>query len=173
MRTLDLPMGSIINGAKLGYKWKGHMIRIPCVQCLELRWIEVKAYKEGRCTRCRPCFTTITVRRIKANATGRFVDSNGYIHLHLKPDNPHYAMVRKRGWVTEHRLVMAQHLGRDLVGKEIVHHLNSVRDDNRIENLQLTTSNEHASKYMRSYKDGYEAGYMAGLREGGSHQASL
>lgn len=46
------------------------------------------------------------------------------------------------------RLVMEQHLGRDLTEEETVDHINNDFTDDRIENLQLLSLAENASKAM-------------------------
>lgn len=59
--------------------------------------------------------------------------SKGYI-LMYRPEHPHADMA---GRVPHHRLVMEEYLGRYLRENENVHHKNGVRDDNRLENLEL------------------------------------
>lgn len=70
---------------------------------------------------------------------------DGYIVVY-KPSHPR---ATKDGFVLEHILVMEEKIGRIITRDEAVHHINHVRDDNRIENLQLMTFKEHAALHMR------------------------
>ena len=67
---------------------------------------------------------------------GRHEDK-GYIFITIEHDHPFASMRNSGCYVLEHRLVMAQYLGRTLTNNETVHHRNGDKSDNRIENLEL------------------------------------
>lgn len=76
---------------------------------------------------------------------GRSQHASGYICVMVSRDDPMCTMANKgTGYVMEHRLVMARHLGRALTRKETVHHINGNRSDNRLENLQLRSGHHGA-----------------------------
>src|SRR3972149_10771516 len=62
----------------------------------------------------------------------------GYI-LVYKPSHP----FSTNGYVRQHRLVMEKKMGRHLKPKEIVHHMNHNKSDNRPENLMLMNGSDH------------------------------
>ena len=55
---------------------------------------------------------------------------------------PNHENAKKNGRILEHQYVMSQKLGRPLFKGENIHHINGVRDDNRIENLELWNTSQ-------------------------------
>lgn len=72
-------------------------------------------------------------RRNDPNYRGFHIGTRGYKLIYM----PDHFLAMKSGHVAEHRLVMMNHLGRELKKEEIIHHINGNRTDNRIENLQI------------------------------------
>lgn len=79
----------------------------------------------------------------------RFVDEKGYVLVRLAKDDPYYPMADNRGYVYEHRLMMARELGRCLEDWEIVHHNNGNTTNNRIDNLELIDARLHAALHPK------------------------
>ena len=66
-----------------------------------------------------------------------------------RPDG--YLLIRiKKKYRLAHRHIMEEHLGRKLMRKEQVHHINGNRADNRIENLMLLGIKEHSKLHAIS-----------------------
>lgn len=70
----------------------------------------------------------------------KLYEENGYIVQYINGYN-------KKGNAKVHRVVMEQYLGRKLNNDEVVHHINEDKKDNRIENLQVMTREEHSKMH--------------------------
>lgn len=110
-----------ISGQK-HYAWKGGKVSGSCLICK-------KAFKFFPSQKTKYC-SQICVG--KAKFKGGYTNPSGYKFI------PH-----KGGYILEHRFVMQEHLGRVLDSLEQVHHRNGIKDDNRLENLQLVSHKLH------------------------------
>ena len=83
----------------------------------------------------------------KANPETRWLNKkNGYILL-LRRGHPNS---QKKGTIFEHVFIMSEYIGRPLHEKETVHHINGIKTDNRIENLELWS---HSHPYGQRIDD--------------------
>ena len=69
----------------------------------------------------------------------RVKGTDGYVLLRL----PNHPRAYRNRYYPEHRYVMEQKLGRILRQYEHIHHINGIKDDNRIENLELINAQTH------------------------------
>lgn len=78
----------------------------------------------------------------------KWKNSSGYIEIVCR-NHPYKS---KRNTVYEHRLIMEKHLGRHLTKEEVIHHINGIKDDNSIENLELTSNSLHIANHHKKEK---------------------
>ena len=92
--------------------------------------------------RCRACGQKARIKKLSGENNyawkgGRSRDGHGYIHLLVAPE-------KRKGhrYQPEHRVVWEAAHG-SLPKGWVVHHLNGIKDDNRLENLQAVPRKQH------------------------------
>lgn len=148
-------IGEIALGCDVGVSRDRHKaIWTACQECGKERWVLLRngQPQSSRCFECSRDYPG-RIKKIHRGADhwrwrgGRSVMTNGYIEVWLDPADPLFSMAGKDGYVYEHRLVVARHLGRCLTSDEEVHHLNGNKHDNDLGNLELLSKGEHAARH--------------------------
>lgn len=80
---------------------------------------------------------------------GGIVVLKGYLYERVQLVDTYSSMSNSSGYVAQHRLVMARHLGRVLSRSETVHHIDGNRKNNKLENLQLRHGKHGTGVKMR------------------------
>ena len=96
-----------------------------------------RAHRRVTCSQA--CQQALKSKAMRAAYAAKPILARPARHGYLRVSVPDPAGGRARE-VLEHRYVMEQHIGRRLTNKESVHHINGVKTDNRIENLELFDS---------------------------------
>ena len=153
MRIGEIARACDVGIGKTSHKAMWH----ACVDCGQERWVLLRrgAPQSQRCFKCSRDYPgrIKTVRRGSEHwhwQGGRSKMTNGYVEVWVDPSSQYYPMAGKDGYVYEHRLVMAQHLGRCLESDEEVHHKNHDKHDNRPENLEIHSKVDHAFGHVQA-----------------------
>ena len=161
-------LGEIKKASEIGKRGGNKYIYHACEECGKERWVMLKR-RQPENRYCLSCAGKVRLKPPSGEESpswkgGRTLDSRGYVLVKIYPGNFFYPMGDHMNRISEHRLVMAKHLGRCLQGWEIVHHKNGIKDDNRVGNLKLTTKGQHLMETKNSNDAAYKKGVNDGLK---------
>jgi hypothetical protein len=143
-----------------------------CPSCGKEWWLrEDSRWRKGFTGLCRECRGRDSMKGwVGPNhpcwKNGKRVAVNGYIYIWVSPESPFYTMATDGYFAPEHRIVMAQHLGRCLQPNEVVHHKNGDTTDNRLENLELFPNGNGDHMRQEHQRPRNEKGQFVSLKGG-------
>lgn len=169
-----IQLGTVMRAKEINRKGSEKYIYHACELCGKERWVVLRNGKPRRKS-CILCANKYRRHPKGSNNArwkgGRLTSKFGYIKVLLSPDDFFYPMADNKGYVLEHRLVMAKKLGRCLQPFEKVHHkgirYTGIRNksDNLEDNLEMTTLGSHSREHSRGYRDGYAKGLIDGRNQ--------
>ena len=167
--TVKGQIGEIKRREQVGLAGRSLVIWNACPECGIERWSLLSLYNERQgIVLCSTCIGKRTINQNNlrwwndgehrddcgcarcANQDGKnnpmwnggiSHNKQGYKLIKVYDGHPYYSMADSKGYILEHRLVIAEAMGRSLVKGETVHHVNGIKDDNRIDNLELWFTN--------------------------------
>jgi len=121
------------------------------VKCFYCSQKFVKSHSEIRRSHhdfcSQACFQQYKVGKNHWAYKGGHLSPQGYVVIYIDKQK-----------IFEHRHIMEKNLGRKLKDEEIVHHINGIKKDNRIENLCIMNRSSHTTLHMTldSWSQNYE-----------------
>ena len=111
---------------------------------------------------CRTCITKIGINKLagmvgyeskvknkfEPNVGSKIIDKEGYPQIYIGKNYPYRTGGYKH--IREHQFIMETHLKRRLEKGEIVHHIDGNKTNNNLDNLYLTTVQEHNKLHAES-----------------------
>ena len=141
-------LGDTATSAEIGRGTRAIRVWEACTSCGKERWIK----RRDSGTLCKSCALqkhSYGVGNRRWNPTRKTITKSG-IRLYIGSDHPYFCMAHKcaKGHaILEHRLVMAESLGRPLEIGEVVHHIDGNNQNNELVNLQLFGNQAEHSSY--------------------------
>jgi len=156
---------------KDNHLWKGGKITVTCAEC-------GKTFKIFPCRKDKIIYCSLACRKLGKSKKmkhrigilnprfkgGRYKNAHGYWIRTLSSLSDEERQLAKkmvtRTTILEHRVIIAKEIGRPLTKKDIVHHKNEIKGDNRIENLELLSISAHCKGNLLSHGTCPRCGYI-------------
>jgi hypothetical protein len=122
-------------------------VEVACEYCNEKFKVHRSRYKRGKVRYCSLSCHRKDRTGSRAPAWKGGEKKNGDYIICYAPHHPN--STTERPYINRSQLIVEKHLKRFLADKEVVHHINGIKDDDRIENLYLFPSQSEHQRYHR------------------------